>query len=325
MTSGLLSALRPLASRFLPAAAAARLTILIYHRVLPSPDPGRPGDIHAALFRRQMQLLAGCCTVMPLPEAVARLRTGTLPARAAALTFDDGYADNLVVALPILQTLGLQATFFIASDYLDGGRMWNDTVIEAVNRSARPEWDLEDLGLGRHALGGPEGHKAVCDQLVRAIKYLPAAERDRLAGEILRRADIDPAALPRELMLTSVQVRALHAAGMTIGAHTASHPILARTTPEEARLDIERNRGRLEALIDAPVRLFAYPNGKPGQDYAPEHVALVRSLGFDAAVSTATGVATRQSDPWQLPRFSPRRHGAAQLFYRLLRNSRRPR
>lgn len=111
------------------------LSILVYHRVLAQADPLLPALPDTRLFDRHMALLGRCFRVLPVGEAVARLRQGTLPARAACITFDDGYADNAEWALPILQRHGLRAAFFIASDYLDGGRMWNDDVIAAVRHA----------------------------------------------------------------------------------------------------------------------------------------------------------------------------------------------
>lgn len=121
------------------------LSILVYHRVLPQADPLFPSIVDAERFSLQLELLRRCFNVLPLPEALARLRNGSLPPRAACITFDDGYADNEAVALPLLRQHGLHATFFIASGFLDGGRMWNDTVIEAVRLSTYRSWTATSL------------------------------------------------------------------------------------------------------------------------------------------------------------------------------------
>ena len=134
--AGTLSPLRALLGGLSPAGLQGRLSVLVYHRVLAQPDPLLSRVMDVAAFRERMQWLREYFTVLPLDEAVSALARGTLPARAAAITFDDGYADNATVALPALCELGLTATFFVSSGYLDGGRMWNDTLIEVV-RSAR--------------------------------------------------------------------------------------------------------------------------------------------------------------------------------------------
>ncbi len=97
----------------------------------------------------------------------------------------------------------------------------------------------------------------------------------------------------------------MYEAGMEIGGHTVNHPILTSVDKATARREIFENKEFLEGLIGGPIHSFAYPNGKPGQDYSSEHVALVKEAGYSRAVSTAWGRANRQSDTFQLPRFTP--------------------
>lgn len=298
----MLKALLGLAS---PGGARGRLSVLIFHRVLPAPDPLFPDEVDAARFDALCGWLKAGCNVLPLDEAVARLKARSLPARAAAITFDDGYADNHGLALPILQRHGLSATFFIATGFLDGGRMWNDTVIEAVRRTSASAIDLGGLpGLPPETLplDGVAARRVAIARIIGQLKYLPVAERQALTVRIAERCAVAP---PDDLMMRAAQVRELRAAGMQIGAHTVSHPILARLDEAEARREIADSRDCLEALLGERVGLFAYPNGRPGSDYRPEQASLVRELGFDAAVSTAWGAAGTASDPFQLPRFTP--------------------
>ena len=148
------------------------------------------------------------------------------------------------------------------------------------------------------------------------IKYQSLSEREvalaRLQGTLAVRA------LPANLMMRSDQVVQLHRAGMEIGGHTVHHPILHVLPDAQAESEIAAGRDRLQSIIDAPVEVFAYPNGKPGRDYDHRHVAMVKALGFKAAVSTAPGVALPGSHNLELPRFSPWDQGAMRWLARLM-------
>ena len=285
-----------------PTGARAHLSVLIFHRVLPEPDPLFPNEVHARRFDALCGWLASWFNVLPLDQAVARLKAGALPARAACITFDDGYADNHHVALPILQRHDLTATFFIATGFLDGGRMWNDTIIESIRACTAPELNLSPLGLGRHVLGSIGDRRAAIAALIDQIKYRPVQERITTTEQMAHLARVQ---LPHDLMMSSHEVKAMRQTGMQIGAHTVSHPILARLTDEQARQEIQGSKSFLEQLLGERVGLFAYPNGKPGEDYTPQSVDVVRSLGFDAAVSTRWGASGTGDDLFQIRRFTP--------------------
>jgi peptidoglycan/xylan/chitin deacetylase (PgdA/CDA1 family) len=272
--------------------------------------------MHAAAFLERMLWIRKWFNVLPLDEAVAALERGSLLARALAITFDDGYADNATVALPILRRLGLPATYFVATAFLDGGRMWNDTIIECVRRS-RGELDLSSAGLGNYAVGSPQARRVAIAAIIGQLKYLPPEERqvrvERIAAQSV-------AALPGNLMLSAEQLRSLAASGMGIGGHTVSHPILAGLDDAAARREIADGRDLLQGIVRQPVRLFAYPNGKPNVDYTAAHVRMTKELGFAAAVSTAPGAARAGDSPYQLPRFTPWDRTPARWGGRLARN-----
>lgn len=316
--------MKPLFSLLSPAGARARLTVLIFHRVLREPDALFPDEVDAARFDELLGWAKSWFNVLPLDTAIRQLHDGSLPARAAALSFDDGYADNHDVALPLLQKHGLPCSFFVATGFLDGGRMWNDTLIESVRLSAKSALDLRGLqdgrgeDLGQHALGDTAGRRAALGKLIERVKYLPPEPRLVCVEAIAARAEVNP---PDDLMMSSEQVRALGGAGMQIGAHTVSHPILAALDARQAADEIGRSRDALQALLGQRVGLFAYPNGKPGTDYLPDvHPAIVRELGFDAAVSTRWAAARRSDDVFQIPRFTPWDRSRLKFGLRLARN-----
>ncbi|HEX8009591.1 MAG TPA: polysaccharide deacetylase family protein [Casimicrobiaceae bacterium] len=300
-----------------PGGSGGRLSILIFHRVHARPDDLFPDEMHAASFRERMLWVRDWFNVLPLEEAVAALGRGALPARALSITFDDGYADNAAVALPILRELGLHATFFVTTGFLDGGRMWNDTVIESLRRASGDAVDLSNVGLGKHPIGSVQERRQAIDSLLAQLKYLPLGERQALPEAMA--AQLSPT-LPDDLMMTQAQLRGLAAAGMGFGGHTANHPILARLDDAAARREIADGRDALEGIVRQPVKLFAYPNGKPGMDYTATHVRMATELGFAAAVSTAPGAARAGSSVYELPRFTPWGRTPARWGARFARN-----
>jgi peptidoglycan/xylan/chitin deacetylase (PgdA/CDA1 family) len=314
--------LPPLQSALLRAAGtvtsslgASSLLVLIYHRVLPARDPLLPDEPDAAGFAAQLDVIGSLFTVLPLAEAVRKLRAGQLPARAVCITFDDGYANNCEVALPILKSRGMPATVFVAPGFLSGGRMFNDTVIEALRR-APAELDLTRDGFGRYELPDAAARVRAITSILPVLKYLPQTERVRRAVTIAERVGAD---LPDDLMMTEEQVRRLHRGGITIGAHTVNHPILANVDDATARREIVESKARLEEMIGAPVTTFAYPNGGPARDYTGRDVVLAREAGFEVAVSTAWGAATAAADPLQVPRIAPWDRTALRFGVRMVR------
>jgi peptidoglycan/xylan/chitin deacetylase (PgdA/CDA1 family) len=278
-----------------------KLFILIFHRVLDKPDFMRPDEVDISKFFWQMELLSKYFNVLPLDVALKKWQTQSLPSRAVCITFDDGYADNYHNALPILKKFNLSAVFFIASGFLNGGRMWNDTVIEAIRNLQQMELNLSAIGLGRFNVSDQENKYQSAMQIIQKIKHLDPETRAEHAAFIATQSH----SLPDDLMMTSEQIIQLQKNGMEIGGHTITHPILAKLDNERAWLEITGNKTFLENLLNHPIRSFAYPNGKPNQDYRPQQIPLISKAGFQAAVSTRGGVCDQTSDIWQLPRFTP--------------------
>ena len=285
-----------------PAGARGRLSVLIFHRVLPRPDPLFPDVPDTVDFERQMRWATSMFNVLPLSAAIDRLYAGTLPSRALAVTFDDGYADNEELAAPILKRLGMSATFFVATGFLGGGCMWNDQIIEAIRGCKAGELDLTSFGLSLFSLAGTEARRAAISSTLKGIKHFEPARRQAVTDAIVALAGANPSP---PLMMQPGQVRSLRAQGMEVGAHTVTHPILTRLEPATAFAEMRDSKEELERILGAPVNLFAYPNGVPGQDYALEHARMARECGFGGAVSTAWGAASANSDRFQLPRFTP--------------------
>jgi peptidoglycan/xylan/chitin deacetylase (PgdA/CDA1 family) len=286
-----------------PAGRGGRLNVFIFHRVLSRPDPLQPDEHDAVQFERIARFLAKYFNVLPLVEAVHCLESGKLPAAAASITFDDGYADNLTNAVPILKRHGLHATFFIATGFVDGGRMWNDTLVETVRHIPAGPVDWRRYGLDQYLIDDNDDSRLRTFREVRAkLKYLPLTVRTNVADSIAADSRLNAA---HDLMMTKAEVIALRDSGMDVGAHSVTHPILAGLDAQSAEREIVESRDHLSTWLGATPLLFAYPNGIPGRDYTDRDVGLVRNAGFLAAVSTAKGFAKTGADLYQIPRFTP--------------------
>jgi peptidoglycan/xylan/chitin deacetylase (PgdA/CDA1 family) len=292
-----------------------RLLIINYHRVLSEPEPLRENEITAADFAMQIAVLARFFHVMPLSYAVTALREGTIPRRAIAITFDDGYADNVTVALPLLLRAGVPATFFITTGFLDGGRMWNDSITDIIAVARGASLDLRPLDLGILDISSVAARKQTLATVLAQWKYLSPEERDRKVSELVSLARVT---LRPSTMMSTEQVRELAGAGMSIGAHTLKHPILARLPSEEARHEIATSKRELERITGREVAGFAYPNGRPQRDFTDEHRQMVADCGYRFAVTTEYAAAAIAADPLTLPRIATWDRRASRFLPRML-------
>ena len=301
----------------LPGGRRARLSILVFHSV--SPDEWGLGKVLPEQFDELMEFVSRHFVVLPLEEAVRRLDEGTLPSCSLAITFDDGYLDNVEVALPILLRYRLKATFFVSTGTLDGGMMWNDRVFEAVRQCRCESLDLTAIGIGRLSLTSRAERVTAFKHCIDRLKYLPLNQRSDYVDTLVGMTD---ATLSEKVMVDRADVRRLSEAGMSIGAHTVNHPILSSLDERRAEAEILESKQELTEIVGEEVKWFAYPNGFPGKDFLTDHVAIVRRLGFWAAVTTSPGTAQRSTNRFQLPRFTPWDREPAKFGARLLLNGR---
>ncbi len=295
------------------------LSTLLFHKVPQVADPLTPSEFCLEQFDGLMAFLQHYFRVLPLGEAVRAVEKGSLSERAVAISFDDGYADWLDGVSEVLTRRNLPATFFITTEQFEGPALWHERIIAAVREL--PDFGaLLPPGFGHLTdLRTRQSRTTLIAGLQDRLKYVPLPER-LAAIEALESQAIRPLVLPERF--TADSVRALHAKGFDVGAHTVRHPILNKCTLSEARDEIGGCREELSAIVRAPVELFAYPNGRFATDYSLDHVELVRQCGYRAAVSTDWGVARRGDDIWQLPRFTPWAKQPWRMGLQLARNLR---
>ncbi|HPT49230.1 MAG TPA: polysaccharide deacetylase family protein [Accumulibacter sp.] len=279
-----------------------KLLVFIFHRIVARHDPLLPAEPDAAQFDWMVRFVSRNFNVLSFGRALALLQTNRLPAASACITFDDGYQDNFSVAAPILRRHGVVGTFFIATKFVGGGRMWNDDIIEAVRACPNGIVDWSEFGLGTHDLTALHGRLVAIGEVLDKLKYFPHRQRETIAREIARRAGLpDKSAL----MMNAAELKALRDAGMELGSHTHSHPILSKLSERDAEREVAQGKAELEAILGEPVTSFAYPNGNTQRDLGPRDAEIVKRLGFLGAATTDWGVASDRTDPFLIPRFTP--------------------
>jgi peptidoglycan/xylan/chitin deacetylase (PgdA/CDA1 family) len=273
---------------------AGAWTVLMYHRVIDDPrvDPFDLGMcVTCDRFEEQIRYLQSRFQILTVGDAVRRLAAGEpLPPRALSITFDDGYRDNLTLALPVMKRWAVPFSVYVPTDGMDDGQpLWWDRVISAMAGTKRTQLDLVDVGLAESSelisLGGLNADVQVEDVLNRLWSLdKPACDRSvERIEQMLEPASLPHLAAPR---LTRQEVLQLHREGVEIGAHSASHPNLALADETLIRAELQVSRTVLENLLQSPVTGLAYPGGRVG--FAAKRLA--GELGFAYALGTESGL-----------------------------------
>jgi peptidoglycan/xylan/chitin deacetylase (PgdA/CDA1 family) len=295
-------------------------TILMYHGV--SAESEFRGLRNAAQlhlpredFIAQMRLLKKHRKVIAISEMVDGLRHGDDLSNTVALTFDDGYDNNLRVAAPILADHAMPASVFLATDHIGTHRwIWTDRIERAFDQTSVVEVRLDDdLVL---PLAAPHARRLALHAAKRRLKQLSVAERDAALYRLCRQlgvADTQPYGDYR--FLDWSQARQLADAGFEVGAHTVHHATLSRLPAEEAEREILQSRDAVAAGVGRCCPVFCYPNGKP-EDLTPAVIDTCRRH-FTGALATTRGPA-RPEELYQLARVAAW-GGSAELAWALLR------
>lgn len=289
--------------------AGSHLPVIRYHSVSEGADYCPPSiSVPPWLFERQIAYLVHHYEVITVERAVSCLRDGRpFPARAAAITFDDGYRDNVMRALPILQRHGASAMFYVASGpAVARERFWVGWLQRAVLSASDPRAIAEAFGLTPRTVRGRNvgNRQALIDDISVRINRVGLDERAAMLARVEDAIGLR-GRLPDgcDFMMDARDLRTLRGAGMEIGSHTVSHPVLTGLSMQEARFELERSREMLEGVLDSPVSHLAYPNGpqEPG-NFDSQTMALARAAGYRSAATSERGSVARGSDPMALPR-----------------------
>ena len=298
-------------------AGRQKLTILIFHQVLAKKDSLRPWEPDCDKFDWQMGLIRQFFNPLPLSEAMALLTSGELPPKSVCVTFDDGYRNNLEIALPILNKHGIPATVFVATAFSAGRNMWNDRVIDLFANFKGSEIDLSPADMGRKNISHDLEKRTIVSKVVLKLKYLPLDQRQQIVDELFA---ANSAQTESSMMMTREELCKIADSGIELGSHTHSHPILKSLEPAEQKQEILKSKELLEEWTGKKVTGFAYPNGRRNIDFDDVTKEIVRDLGFNYAVSTEWGYVSKQSDRFSLKRFTPWDNEPWKFHMRMLAN-----
>ncbi|MGY2048978.1 polysaccharide deacetylase family protein [Methylobacterium sp. JK268] len=280
------------ADRWLAPAARGCGVILTFHHVRPEAPgayaPNRLLAITPGFLEQVLVTLRGRgFDLVGLDDLPARLRDpGARP--FAVLTFDDGYRDNRDHALPVLRRHGAPWTLFVTTAFAEGtGRLWWFELERAIGRLPRVR--VPEAGLDLPA-GNPSEKSEAFARVYRALRAGPEARLLAVIARLAGEAGLDPAAITRDLCLSWDELRALAAGApdLTIGAHTLTHPMLAKHEAAAARREIAESRAVIAAALGRAPAHFSYPVGDP-TSAGPRDFALAREAGFATAVTTRPG------------------------------------
>jgi peptidoglycan/xylan/chitin deacetylase (PgdA/CDA1 family) len=271
------------------ALSAKMSRILMYHNF------SGPGSLEAEALnvegiRRQFTYLRRHFRVVSLPQMAERLAAGReLHPKMAALTIDDGRRNCYEFLFPLLKELGLPATFFVVSSFIDGEAwIWTDKVLW-LSEQVKPPEELLSSKL---------------DGVFRSLNRMRPEERNARIEAMARSVGITiPKIVPLKYAPCSWgELSEMAASGLVeIGSHTVTHPILSSITDEESWTEITRSRAQIEERIGKEVKCFCYPNGMPG-DFRPSQVQQVRQAGYACAVVAQSGLVQDGCDPYEMPR-----------------------
>ena len=299
--------------------------VLMYHRVATlTTDPWELA-VCPQFFEQQLQVLQKTGLVAPISQLIEQVLSKKIQKPFIILTFDDGYADNYLLAKPLLEKYGLPATFFITSKHLGQEKeFWWDELenillhTESLTRylslclqNISFDFDLQDEEIltetlkQKHChwnayLEPPTRRSKLYLELWQLLSPLSYAEQQHLLAALRQWAGITECPRTSYLPMLEAQLRELATHELfTIGGHTVSHPALAHHPAEIQRHEIAQNKELLEALTGSTINSFAYPSG----NYNNTTIDIIRQQGIQIAFTTQHQVVKEKDDPYQIGRF----------------------
>lgn len=304
---------------------APKAVVLLYHRIADAEVDPHQLCVSPRHFAEQLAVLTQRYTPLPLAQCAAAMRQGRLARHNAVVTFDDGYADNLHAAKPLLERYGVPATLFITTGQIGSSRefWWDELEKVFLLPGTLPQhldleinghthhWDLN--GAARYSEEQFQVHRTwqassakppsprheLFQTIHTLLRALPSGPRTEKMDALLKWSGASREARPSYRALSTGELTALARTDVIdFGGHTVTHPHLAEQELAVQREEIQGGKAALEQLVGRAVESFSYPYGF----YSNPTIELVRQAGYGSACTCIERVARRESDLFQLPR-----------------------
>ncbi len=302
-----------------------RPLILLYHRVTDVGSDPWSLCVSPHHFAEHLEVLRKHGSIMPLPQLSQDLADVNLPRQAIAVTFDDGYADNLHNAKPLLERYDIPATVFVTTGYLGNERefWWDElerlflqpgTLPETLHLNVNGSTYEWEMGEAAHyseetyqrlrcwhieQQEDPTPRHYLYRTLWQLLSPLRHGERRKVLDDLLAWGGDKPTGRPTHRALSPEETVNVAQGGLIeVGAHTVTHPSLPALPLALQENEIQESKKCLEEIIGHPVRSFAYPHG----DYTADTLSIVRETGFSCACSADAGIIDQRTGHFQLPR-----------------------
>jgi peptidoglycan/xylan/chitin deacetylase (PgdA/CDA1 family) len=301
-----------MATRWLRSRVVGGALILGYHRVAEDDRDPYGNCVSPQHFAEQLAVLRQSTRVMRLHELVLGLQHGRVPRKAVAIAFDDGYADNLYTARPLLERYEVPGTVFIATGYMGRAFWWDELASILLGSTALPkrlflpvaggiyQWEADDTAKKPAKSAIPAAGQRLLWSLYHRLQPLPTGVRQQALQHLRAWAGVEAEDRSAPRGMVPAEVMRLAEDGLVeIGAHSVTHPLLATLAIEAQQSEIQQSKQHLEQLLVRPVHGFAYPHGSA----TPSTRHIVQETGFAWACASFNDVAWSGSNPFNLPRF----------------------
>ncbi len=280
--------------------------VLLYHRVANDPIDSQLLAVSPENFEAHLKELAENYTVLPLHQLLEEASKGQLQPDTLAITFDDGYLDNLTNAVPLLEKYGLHATIFVVSGMVGSqSEFWWDA-LERIFLTGHPLPGLlsirDSKGILEWSLTTVRDRLKAYDELCGMLRVLTSANIDEIVNQLLTWAGLTRIGRTTHRVVDTQQLKLLaSSASVEIGSHSITHTRLNSLSPQQQQYEIAESKQQLESIIKKPVRLFSYPYGGLG-DITKETGRILAQTGYDAGISNVQGNLVLPVDMYVVPR-----------------------